>query len=437
MILSRLKALAPRSLIDLYHFVLAHVSAFYYRYPSEHLTVIGVTGTNGKTTTSYLLAKALEADGAKVGLSSTAVLKIGEKEWINRTKMTMPGRFFLQKMLRDMVKAGCKYAVIETSSQGLVQHRHLGIWYDVAVFTNLAPEHIEAHGGFENYKKAKGFLFSHVATRRAKVVQGESVPSFFVLNADSPHADYYANQGPGVKSLWYGRSVAKGYHAEHATTALDGSDFMINGTSIHLRLPGLYNIENALAAVLTAKELGVSEEKAWQAVSEVAFVPGRFERVDLGQPWEVIVDYAPEPESLKQLYGLLQTAPSGRLIHVLGSCGGGRDVARRPVLGRMAGEAADIVVVTNEDPYDDDPREIMEMIAQGAEEVGKRRENDLFLVEDRAEAIRFAMKQAQAGDRVLMTGKGAERWICEANGKKRPWNEREVAEQAIRMAWPS
>ena len=187
-----LRKIVPDSWFSVYHLVLAKLAVFIYGNPSKKLIVIGVTGTNGKTTTSYYLAKALEAEGAKSGLTTTAILKIGEKEWLNKTKMTMPGRFWLQRMLRDMVRAGCTYAVIETSSQGLIQHRHIGVQYDGAVFTNLTPEHIEAHGGYENYKKAKRILFEHVADMKPKQVRGKRVKPFFDMNADDKAAEYYA-----------------------------------------------------------------------------------------------------------------------------------------------------------------------------------------------------------------------------------------------------
>ncbi len=430
--LSTLRRLVPASWLQVYHFALARLAAFVYRYPSEELIVIGVTGTNGKTTTSYLIAKALEAEGAKVGCTTTAILKIGRKEWVNPTKMTMPGRFFLQRMLREMVNAGCRYAVLETSSQGLIQSRHEGISYDVAVFTNLTPEHIEAHGGFEAYKAAKARLFSHVAARHPKRIQGQDIPRALVLNADSEHASFYADAGNGIPCLWYGRTSARGLHPDECHLTEKGTDLVVAGAYGHLQLPGAYNVENALAAISVAASQGIPVGTALAAICAVPFVPGRFETVESGQPFRVIIDYAPEPESLRQLYAALRLTSRRRLIHVLGSCGGGRDVARRPVLGRLAASEADVVIVTNEDPYDDDPRQIIEQVAAGAQEGGKSIGKDLFLIDDRAEAIARAVRLAESGDVVLLTGKGAEPWICVANGKKIPWSERAAAEAALR-----
>jgi UDP-N-acetylmuramoyl-L-alanyl-D-glutamate--2,6-diaminopimelate ligase len=428
----RLKAFVPQNVMNAYHYFLAHLAAFVYRYPSDSLIVIGVTGTNGKTTTTYLLAKALEAMGEKAGCTSTAVLKIGEKEWINDTKMTMPGRFFIQRMLRQMVNKGCRYAVIETSSQGLIQHRHLGIAYDGAVFTNLTPEHIEAHGGFEAYKAAKGLLFQHVASRPPKQIGGVRIPQFVVLNADSPHASAYATWSGAADLVWYGREAKKGLFPQEVDLTDRGTDLVVKGCYGHLQLPGAYNVENTLAALAVAEKVGIPLDRALAAIAAVAFVPGRSERISLGQPFEVMVDYAAEPAALSKLYEMLRLWKKKRLIHVLGSCGGGRDVARRPILGDLAGKEADLVIVTNEDPYDDDPRQIMEQVAMGAEKVGKQRGKDLLLIEDRAEAIRQAIRLAEPGDFVLMTGKGSEAWMCVANGKKIPWSERLIAEKAIR-----
>ena len=435
----RVKHLLPAIVLDRYHWTLAQVASALYRHPSRELIVIGVTGTNGKTTTCYAIAKALEATGAKTGCTTTAIMKIAEREWINTTKMTMPGRFYLQRKLREMVKAGCRYAVIETSSQGIVQHRHIGIAYDIAVFTNLTPEHIEAHGGFENYKRAKRGLFEQLARLPVKQLGGTAIPHVAVINAESEHGAYYA-ETPGLTHVqWYGIEQASRYpgavQAKHLAFLSGGSTCEVNGYPMRLKLPGRYNVENMLAALAVCQALTVPLEGVISRLEKITGLPGRFERVELGQPWNVIIDYAPEPESLRQFYGALASVTHTRLIHVLGSCGGGRDVARRPILGRMAGEKADIVIVTNEDPYDDDPLAIIEQVAAGAREAGKSETaHTLFTIPDRAAAIAQAMKLAQPQDLVVITGKGCETWMCVANDQKIPWNEREAAEAGIRAA---
>ncbi len=428
-----IKRFIPRPLLTFYHLCLAYIAGAWYGHPSKKMIVIGVTGTNGKTTTAYLLAKALEASGFPTGCTSSALLKVGQKEWMNKTKMTMPGRFFLQRMLKAMVRAGCRYAVIETSSQGLIQYRHKGVAYDAAVFTNLTPEHIEAHGGFEKYKAAKRMLFEHVATRAPKMVADRPIHRTAILNADSEHADYFASV-PGLEDVrWYSVSGRAGMTAEEIVLNAEGSSFVVNSIPVTLSLPGSYNVENALAVLATCDWVGIDLEKAIAKIKEVR-VPGRFEKIDAGQPWNVIVDYAPEPESLKRLYEALKLIPTKKMIHVLGSCGGGRDRARRAILGRMAGERSDVVIATNEDPYDDDPMEIIHRVADGAREAGKEDGKTLFEIQDRREAIFKAMQLAEPGDLVLMTGKGCEPWMCLEQGRKIPWNEAEVAKEAIRTA---
>lgn len=429
--LARLKALVPEPFVGAYHYALARLSSAWYGHPSRELIVIGVTGTNGKTTTSYYAARALEASGLAAGCTTTAVLKIGPQEWINPTKMTMPGRFWIQRMLRRMVDAGCRYAVVETSSQGLIQHRHIGIEYDVAVFTNLTPEHIEAHGGFDNYKKAKRVLFEHLSRTRDKTIAGKRIPKTAIVNADSTYADYYAST-PGLKRvLRFAIDADADVRGTDVELGDRGSSFSVDGVRVCLNQPGRYNVSNALAALAICRSLDVDVAKAAGNLANIERVPGRFDRVEAGQPWTVIVDYAPEPESFRQLYEALSTVPRKKTIHVLGSCGGGRDVSRRPVLGKLAAERADIVIVTNEDPYDDDPMQIIEQVAAGAEDAGRVRGKDLFIVEDRALALRKAMELAAPGDLVVITGKGCEPWICVAGGKKLPWDEIQAAKDAI------
>jgi UDP-N-acetylmuramoyl-L-alanyl-D-glutamate--2,6-diaminopimelate ligase len=456
--LHELKSKIPVSWLDVYHKILAKTAALLYGYPSRELVVIGVTGTNGKTTVAYLIAKALEADGSKTGCTTTALFKVADREWLNDSKMTMLGRFRLQRILRQMVQASCRYAVIETSSQGIVQHRHENIAYDVGVFTNLTPEHIEAHGGFENYKKAKIKLFEHIAGLPPKMIDGQRIPRAAVLNKDDGYASDFAV--PGLTTVvWYGVDQSADMQATDVKETGGGVSFQLvipdlirnpeiksdgSPTSalnllgddeflVKLQLMGKVNVYNALAALAVSKVCGQDLAAAARKISEVKAMPGRFERLDEGQPWTVVVDYAPEPESLAKAYETVRVLQTNRLIHVLGSCGGGRDAARRPVLGRMAGENADVVIVTNEDPYDDEPMSIIDQVAEGARERGKRDDVDLFRVLDREQAIGLAMRQAAPGDLVLLTGKGSEQRICVAGGRKIPWDEREAARRAIRQ----
>lgn len=441
--LSVIKKCIPKPLLQLYHWALAHLAAAWYAWPSRRLIVIGVTGTNGKTTVVNLIARILEEAGQKVGLTSTVNFRIAGEDVLNDKKMTMPGRFFLQKMLHRMTEAGCRYAVIETSSQGLEQFRHLGIEYDVAVFTNLTPEHIEAHGGFANYKNAKLKLFRHLAKRgRKSVPMRGDVKKVAVVNLESEHAwdflDAPADKKYGFLADGSEKPVGNVAWPMAIVKALDvrlkpeGSSFVVRDARFDLKMPGRYNVLNAMAAISVGLSQGVPLETMARALAKVDNVPGRFERIDEGQDFSVIVDYAPEPESLRQVYAAVERLPHNRILHVFGSAGGGRDLARRPILGRLAGQKADIAIVTNEDPYDDDPRLIIEQVAAGALEVGKKEGETLFKIEDRREAIAKAIETAAPGDVVLLTGKGAEQAIVGRGGKMTPWDEREVARELVR-----
>jgi len=419
-----LRKIVPKPVFQVYHWTLSILAAFLYGHPSRDLTVIGVTGTSGKTTTVEWIGQIIEHCGDSVGWATTNSFKIGAKESTNDTKMTMLGRFQTQKMLREMVRSGCKYAVIETSSQGIEQYRHLGIDYDLVLLTNLWPEHIEAHGGFENYKKAKGKLFAHCAKTH-------------VVNIGSEHAKYFLGFDADKK---YGFSVSRiadrgsstvPVLAEKIKTTASGSSFTIKETKFHLGPIGLHNVENATAAIAATLALGFDIKLIADAVARLAVVPGRLEVINEGQPFTVIVDYAFEPIALTKLFETIDMLDHKRVIHVLGSTGGGRDVSRRPKLGRLSAELADVTIVTNEDPYDDDPEEIIDQVAAGALEVGSKEGDDLYRILDRAQAIEKAILLADKGDIVLITGKGSEPVMAVKNGKTIPWDDRSEVRKVL------
>ncbi|MDP3985499.1 MAG: UDP-N-acetylmuramoyl-L-alanyl-D-glutamate--2,6-diaminopimelate ligase [bacterium] len=434
---SWLKKHIPQAWLIAYHKGLAVFAAFWYGHPSDNLFVIGVTGTNGKSTTVNLIADVLRATGEKVGLTSTVNFRIGDKEWLNDKKMTMLGRFALQRLLRDMVSAKCRYAVIETSSEGLAQFRHLGINYDVAVFLNLTPEHIESHGGFENYKAAKGNLFTHLMRFPKKSFDTTELPKTSVINLDSPHAEYFlafpADQKIGFRTTGTNSVVAdRIFDASALQATQDGCRFMVDGVPFELALLGGWNISNALAAISVGSVFGIPLQNMRDALARIPGIPGRMERIDEGQNFTVIVDYAPQPQAVEKVYEFIKLIPHERIIHVLGSTGGGRDKSRRPKLGALAGSAAQVVIVTNEDPYDDDPMEIINQVAEGAVQAGKRDGVDLFRILNRRTAIEKAIEMAQPNDLVLLTGKGSEQAIVTKNLQKVPWDERDEARRAIR-----
>lgn len=332
-----------------------------------------------------------------------------------------------------MVNAGCTVAIVETSSQGLIQHRHIGINYDVALFTNLTPEHIEAHGGFENYKKAKGILFKHLTARSKKTIGGKSISKVNVVNADDEHATYYRSFRAD-RHIGFGMSGTPSNdrlvaYVEHHDLQ-HGVTLSVNGVETSLALAADFEHKNALAAVAGAVAIGEPLADVMRAAGLLHSVPGRFEMIDCGQPFTVIVDYAYEPFALLALYRSLAPLKTGRVIGIHGSAGGGRDVARRTEIGRVAAQNDDIVIVTNEDPYDEDPRTIIEAVAAGARAHGKIDEQTLFMVNDRREAIAKAMSLAKAGDVVLVTGKGSEPVMAVAGGKI-PWDDRTVVRETL------
>lgn len=370
-----------QKLLLTYHYVLALAGAVLYWFPSKKLKVIGITGTSGKSTTVELLTNIFESAGFKTASLSSVRFKIGNKEEKNTLKMTMPGRFKIQSFLRRAVKENCKYAVIEATSQGIEQFRHKFIQFEAAVFTNLTPEHIEAHGGFENYKKAKAKLFY-------------AAENIHVINMDDPNSDFFWKI-PAKEKI--------GYSLKKDMPLLP-----------KINLLGEFNSYNALAAIKTAIAFGIDLAICKKAVEEFKNISGRMEVVNL-EP-EVIVDYAHTPEQLKQVYSAFKDKPK---ICVLGSCGGGRDKWKRPEMGKLALEYCKKIIITNEDPYDEDPMEIISQIAEGTK-------GQAEIILDREEAIKRAIDIAEKNDIVIITGKGSEPWMCIGKGKKIPWDDREI-----------
>ncbi len=433
--LNQIKKLIPSPLVKLYHYFLAIAASFFYHQPSDKLIVIGVTGTSGKSTAVYLISKILEGAGYKVGVASGIQFKIDKKEWINKTKMTMVGRFGLQRLIKQMVKANCQYAIIETTSQGIEQFRHLGINYDILVFTNLYPEHIEAHGGFDNYKNAKLKLFKKLKTQNPKLIAGQKIKKTIIVNLDDRHMADFLNQWAQDKLAFTltnkSTDLARVVRADDPSATGEGIECKINGHLFRLKLFGRHNIYNLMAAISVGLNQGLSLESMSRNLSQVSNVPGRTEFIDQGQNFKVIVDYAFEPQAVSALYEIVRMINHRRVIHVLGSTGGGRDISRRPKLGILAGSNANIVIVTNEDPYDENPQKIINQVAAGAIQAGRKMDKDLFKIFDRRQAIAKALKLAKPDDMVLVTGKGSEQAIVVKGNKKIPWDDRRVVKEEL------
>lgn len=409
-----------------YHRVRASLAAWLAGYPGRKLTVIAVTGTNGKSTVVSFIGQLLRALDQPVAWVSTATICIRNEEWLNTTKLTVPGPGQIQSLLKRMVKAGCRYAVLEASSEGLAQGRLNGIPVQVAVFTNLTPEHIESHGSFEAYARAKERLFSKLSKSRA----GRK-PTAIIANLDDPNAERFLKYPADIKvgctlsnartsnSRVVIRSAASIEEAEGSTR------FQIAGNDFNLPTIGRFNVLNGLEAAAAVEPLGFPVLKIAEASLKLQPVPGRLELLDLNQPFKVLVDYAPEPASMAALYSVLPKFKARRIIHVFGSAGGGRDQARRPLLGRFVAERADIAIVTNEDPYDEPPEKIIDQIISGTKQAQPLKAQVERII-DRRQALQRALSIAQPGDLVVSTGKACEQWIMGPSGTKIPWDDRKV-----------
>lgn len=425
---------------NLYHFVIALAAYWFYGRPARKLIVIGVTGTKGKSTTCRFIASVLEAGGYKVGVMSTVEFQIAGERRLNTKKMTMLGRGEVQKMLGNMVRAGCRYAVIETSSEGIMQYRHLGLHYDVCVFTNLGTEHSERHGGFDNLRKAKGEIFAGLKNEPTKIIGGRAVKKIIVANVDDANAPYYLNFsadkkiGYRITNTGFGAPDIKLINAKILTSDSAGSTFQIQNSTFTINIPGDFNVYNALAAAVVGASQNIPEEQIIAGLSSVKLVEGRMEYIDEGQPFKVIVDYAHEPMSLTNLFETLRKiiGPGHKVIGVVGSDGGGRDKSKRARMGEIAGRLCDRVVITDVNCFDEDPRAIAEMLAQGARASGKIDGQDLFIDVDRRKAISKAISLAGGGDAVAITAKGTEPCIVAAGGKKIPWDDRLVASEILK-----
>ncbi|HUS25847.1 MAG TPA: UDP-N-acetylmuramoyl-L-alanyl-D-glutamate--2,6-diaminopimelate ligase [Nevskiaceae bacterium] len=373
-------------------------------FPARGLKVIGVTGTNGKTSTCFIIHRMLHEAGYKVGLMTTVAYGVGLdiKQQVEHT--TTPGAGVLLRRIKELKAQGVEWLVLETTSHALAQHRVWGIPYEVAVLTNLTHEHLDYHGTFERYRDAKKMMFTQTNRNRKGLRTG-------IINADDPSAAIFAKAI--AHPVLYG--IHKGsLRASKVQLSPDGVRYeaRLDGMTYHIRcqLPGSFNVYNSLAAVGVGNALGLSKEQIEQGIAVLEGVEGRMTRIDQGQDFSVIVDYAHTPDSFEKLFKDLRPVVKGKLIVMFGSAGR-RDEAKRTVQGKLAGQYADEVVVTEEDDRDMDGQAIMDEIAAGAEAAGKQRGKNLFLVHDRAQAIQFAINSARTGDTVLLLGKGHEKDI--------------------------
>lgn len=415
-----------------YHFILAFLGALIYRFPSKKLTVIGVTGTKGKTSTCYLIYKILNEAGFKTGLISTPLIAIGDKIWPNKSKQTMLGRFAIQELIKKMVNANCKFAVIETSSEGIIQYRHKFIDYKIGVFTNLSPEHIERHGSFADYRRAKIELFKKIAKRKDGIG---------IYNLDDENVEYFLEPNINFKygytlqkeELDNEQLVSKLIRITNFNLYPDKTIFEIHNKKFETKFIGLFNLYNILAAITTVLACGTESNLIQKILPLIEPPVGRFEIIQT-KNFKIIIDYAHEPKSLESAYEATKLFKPNNMICLLGGQGGGRDIWKRSKMGEIAAKYCDYIFITNEDPYDESPENILNDIEKGILNINQKEKKykKYFKIVDRREAIKQAILTAQKNDVVILTGKGGEVWMCVENNKKMPWNETEIVKEIIK-----
>lgn len=407
-----LQSMLPRStyrtLLLPYHLLWTTMAAIRYGFPARKLIIIGVTGTKGKSSVSEMIARILSEAGHTVALSSTIHFRIGDETRPNTFKMTLPGRGFIQKFLRDAVDKGATHVVIEISSEAAIQYRHLFLDLNVLVFTNLEKEHLESHGSMEKYFQAK-YLIGKALARSTKR------PRAIVATRDGVY-------GPRFLALPVEEKIPFSLEdASAITPTATGIDFTYEETVFTLPHPGAFSVLNALAAIKTGQFLRIPLPTSKIALQNLTRIPGRAERIEAGQNFIAVVDYAHTPDSLTALY---EAYGSHRKICVLGNTGGGRDTWKRPEMGRIADRYCHEVILTDEDPYDENPRAIVDTMARSMQ----RRP---AIIMDRRKAIAEALSLAQPGDAVLITGKGTDPYIMRAKGAKEPWSDARVVKEEL------
>ena len=408
-----IKKIIPRNIFSFfqpaYHYLFALLAVLVYRFPSRKIKIVAITGTKGKTSTAEIVNAILEEAGYKTALAGTLRFKVGDEEERNLYKMTIPGRFFVQRFLRRAVNAKCDWVIIEMTSEGARQFRHKFIDFDALIFTNLSPEHIESHGSFEKYKDAKLSIARALANSPKR-------PRIIIANADNEYAGEFLSVDADTKTT-YSLKDAEPYTLEKNKTT-----FNFMGSPVHAHLSGAFNLSNMLAGISFARAINISPEVIRRAIGKFHGTRGRVERVNAGQDFDVIVDYAHTTDSLEKVYEVFQDS---RKICVLGGTGGGRDTWKRPAMGAIASAHCDEIILTNEDPYDEDPEKIVSEILAGIE--GGQAE----VIMDRREAIARAIALAQTGDAVIITGKGTDPYIMGPNGTKTEWDDATVAREEL------
>ena len=412
------------------HYSVAKLANIKRRWPAKDLKVIGVTGTNGKTTTAYLIHRMLTEAGYQAGLITTVGYGVGSKIEPQITHMTSPSvETLLDRIIAMKSETGqLDWLVLEVTSQALSQSRIMGVPIDIAVLTNITHEHIDYHLTFRSYLRAKLRLFKLAAKNKSGRQLG-------IINCDDPNAPWFVDEVPNVMTYSLRTTTeAAVAHPRSLKLTPTGSSFRVklgdDRYNITCQIPGLFNVANCLAALLVGRAVGLTPKQIETGIAALTGVEGRMTAIDEGQPFAVVVDFAHTPDSFEKLFANLTATPGGRIICLFGSAGR-RDRLKRSIQGEIAAHHVDVIVLTEEDDRDEDGQEIMDQIAKGAERVGKTRDKDLFLVGNRREAITLALSLAKPKDTVLLLGKGHEKTI-ERAGETIDWNEIEVTRKLLR-----
>jgi len=413
--MNHLKKLIPQPVKNLYHLAQAMLANLVYGFPSKSIRVIGVTGTNGKTTTVQMITKILEEAGHIVAMASTINFKIGGKEWKNLSHFTTLSPFAVQKFILEAVKARCEYVVLETSSHSLDQYRVWGLDYKTAIITNVTREHLDYHKTMGKYREAKFKLF-----RKAECV---------IVNGDMEKAGDFLQFDNKNKIIYSLKDNKANIFAANIQLGINNSEFSIDNSQFKLNLPGDFNIENALAAVSVGISENISLETCAKALEKIKNVPGRMEYIKNEKGLNILVDFALTPDALEKLYALLEKTkkPGAKIIAVFGSCGE-RDRGKRPIMGEIVSRFADFVIVTNDEPYHENPAQIIREITAGIK--NKKEGVNLLIIPDRREAIQKALQLGQADDIVAVTGMGAEESMV-IGDQKIPWDDRKVIREIL------
>jgi UDP-N-acetylmuramoyl-L-alanyl-D-glutamate--2,6-diaminopimelate ligase len=426
-ILPLLKKIIPKTVFKFlqpyYHFALAVTGNIKYGFPGSKMIVIGVTGTNGKSTTVEIINSVLKEGGFKTGMTSSVAFEIAGERKLNRTSRTTLGRWQLQKKLADMVEKGCTHAIIEVASEGIAWHRVWGIPFDVAVYTNLSPEHLNFHKTMENYRNTKGRLFAGLVKSKKK-----GFPKTIIVNADDKEWNYFYGFDAD-KKITYG--LDKGEIWATNIVFGDRTEFeIVDGQRkypVKSVLKAKFNVYNLLAAYAVGKAFEVEPGKIVTALEKVKGIEGRMEEVPNKKGIKIFVDYAVTPDSFEMLFRELRKITRGKIISVFGATGD-RDRAKRPKLGEIAAKLTDFSIITDEEPYSEDPQKIIDEVAKGAFKV---KEKGIELVLDRREAIKKALEIAKTGDTVVVTGMGHESFRNIGGNKKIPWYEPNVIKELL------